>query len=254
MQTLLQPNFERYAKDYDGIATQQAQVMRQLARAFFLQLPAQGTLVDAGAGSGQLAQVVREEYSGWRIVPCDLSFSMCQIAKERSGDAVNARMEALPFQSHSCDAYFSSLALQWSSDPVVAIAEATRVLKTKGWIALSTYSQGTLQALHRVMQDKNLPIHSFARVKDLTKWCVEAGLAVRSCETQMLQTTHTDLRSLLLHMKRMGANRFYPKGQRVPRLGELRALELSYQAYSPHPDGVAAEWYVTSILAQKGAS
>lgn len=81
------------------------------------------------------------------LTALDLSPAMLAQAKERSVYHVfqQGDIEALPFSDQAFDITLSSLAIQWCHDPQQAIAELTRVTRSK--VMISTLLSGTLREL-----------------------------------------------------------------------------------------------------------
>ncbi len=81
------------------------------------------------------------------LTALDLSPAMLAQAKERSVYHVfqQGDIEALPFSDQAFDITLSSLAIQWCHDPQRAIAELTRVTRSK--VMISTLLSGTLREL-----------------------------------------------------------------------------------------------------------
>ena len=81
------------------------------------------------------------------LTALDLSPAMLAQAKERSVYHVfqQGDIEALPFSDQAFDITLSSLAIQWCYDPQRAIAELTRVTRSK--VMISTLLSGTLREL-----------------------------------------------------------------------------------------------------------
>ncbi len=100
----------------------------------------QGFLVDVGCGPGYFTADIRREFRRLSIIGMDISEGMIQKAsinisapgfKEnisfRQGD-----IHALPFESNSLDFVVSTLSLHHWSEPIQAIREIHRVLKSEG--------------------------------------------------------------------------------------------------------------------------
>ena len=63
-----------------------------------------------------------------------------------------ADIEALPVAAHRFDLYWSSLAWQWN-DPQRCLAEAARVLKPRGWLAVATLGADNFPELRHAFAD-----------------------------------------------------------------------------------------------------
>ena len=98
-------------------------------------LPASGTLLDAGGGTGRVAQFMNEKID--RIVVADLSFPMLQQARQKEGlRTVNTHTERLPFPDASFDRVIMVDALHHVCDQAETAAALWRVLKPGGRIVI----------------------------------------------------------------------------------------------------------------------
>src|SRR6185295_16090273 len=88
-------------------------------------------ILDAGCGTGALSS------SLWRVTGIDIAPGMCRLAHKKNNAVTNADVVSLPFADHSFDGVFSSLMLQWVSEPKRALAEMARVVKPGGRVVIS---------------------------------------------------------------------------------------------------------------------
>ena len=107
-------------------------------------MPAQGTLLDLGCGSGQTLAWFRGEFPEWRTVGFDLSREGLHVAR-MAGEAVcEASALALPFPDHTFDAAITFDVLQHlplDGGDATALREARRVLKPGGVLLVRTNAQ-----------------------------------------------------------------------------------------------------------------
>lgn len=101
------------------------------------------SLLDLGAGTGDLAYEARHRYPGCRIVAADFTISMMQVGRRRPGSTsilwVAADALNLPFPDQSFDAVVSGFLLRNVVDLPRTLREHYRVLKSGGRIvALDT--------------------------------------------------------------------------------------------------------------------
>lgn len=98
-------------------------------------LPASGILLDAGGGTGRVAQFMNGKID--QIVVADLSFPMLQQAQQKDGlRAVNAHTERLPFPDACFDRVIMVDALHHVCDQHETAAALWRVLKPGGRIVI----------------------------------------------------------------------------------------------------------------------
>jgi ubiquinone/menaquinone biosynthesis C-methylase UbiE len=109
-------------------------------------LPPGGLLLDIGCGTGIFIE--RYRALGGRAVGLDLSMKMLQRSRERcvASDCTIGTGEALPFRDDTFDACSSLLAFSYFKNPRQMLAEAFRVLRPGGRIALCTLGRNFLTA------------------------------------------------------------------------------------------------------------
>lgn len=105
-------------------------------------LPSGGTLLDLGAGTGDLAQEAIRQYPGAHIFAADFTLGMMQAGQKRSGPTVQfsaADALQIPFSDESFDAVVSGFLLRNVVDLQKALKEQWRVLKPGGiFVSLDT--------------------------------------------------------------------------------------------------------------------
>ncbi len=96
-------------------------------------------LLDAGCGSGMASQIAASR--GARVTGLDASEAMLAIARRRvpSGTFVAGDLETLPFADASFDAVTGFNSFQYAGNRGQALAEARRVIKAGGTVAITTW-------------------------------------------------------------------------------------------------------------------
>jgi demethylmenaquinone methyltransferase/2-methoxy-6-polyprenyl-1,4-benzoquinol methylase len=103
-----------------------------------LDLTAQSMVLDAGAGTGDLAIAITQMNSNARVVACDITAEMVAIGRERSNcrqvDWVLADVQKLPFAPASFGGVVSGFLLRNVMEVDSALQEQYRVLRQGGRI------------------------------------------------------------------------------------------------------------------------
>jgi SAM-dependent methyltransferase len=140
-----------------------------------------GDVLDVGSGDGAIAELIAPRA---RSITCvDRSPRMIEAARRRLAAAGNVRFEqadmhVLPFADGSFDEVLLLNVLTYSDLPAAAIAEAARVLRTGGRLALVTlaaHARDSITAAYGHVQPGFSP-------SKLRRWLEAAGLAVESCQ------------------------------------------------------------------------
>jgi ArsR family transcriptional regulator len=102
-------------------------------------LPPGWTVADLGCGTGALTAALAPEVA--RVVGVDRSADMLRSARRRTSglgnvDLRRGTLEDLPLGDASCDAALLVLSLGWVAEPARALAEAARVVRPGGRVAL----------------------------------------------------------------------------------------------------------------------
>lgn len=116
-----------------------------------LGLEGPGVVLDLACGTGDLLETVRA--AGHRGLGADLSFGMLTSARPGRGPVVQADGAALPFADGSLDGLVSGFALRNFADLAGVLAEAGRLVRPGGRMALlevDTPTSPVLRAGHRI--------------------------------------------------------------------------------------------------------
>jgi ubiquinone/menaquinone biosynthesis C-methylase UbiE len=131
--------FDRIAPSYDSWAGGQHE--RVAVRLVDLASPQKGEhVLDVGTGTGLVAHLVAPRVSPGSVIGIDLSEQMMSIARSKQSKNVQflgMAAERLVFKPETFDLVTMGQALAYLSDPTDALAEAHRVLRNGGRLAVS---------------------------------------------------------------------------------------------------------------------
>lgn len=129
-------DYSRQAERYDETRSASQSVLRPLRIA--LEGAPGSRLADIGGGTGNYALALKRE--GWEPVVVDRSAEMLVRAAAKGLEVVKADAQLLPFEDESFDAAMMISMLHHVEDSGAALAEARRVLRTKGRLVLKGFA------------------------------------------------------------------------------------------------------------------
>jgi len=212
--------FERAASTYARAAVVSLEVERRMAEKLEYFRIDPRRILDAGAGAGSGASLLRGRYPKAQTLVLDIAPAMLRAARagrsmlERlrglggAGRAhwVCADFSRLPLQSSSVSMVWSSLALAWAGEPLQALREFHRVLAPGGALMFSTYGPDTLRELRDAFgaSDGAPHVHAFVDMHDLGDMLVAAGFDAPVMEMEKLALTYPDVGGIARDLKFSG--------------------------------------------------
>jgi malonyl-CoA O-methyltransferase len=239
--------FSRVAANYDINAKLQ-ETIRNKAMIFAKDyLPKKAAILDVGCGTAEFAL----EHKNWNIIGVDISYGMCVVARKKNTLVINADAMALPLKDECLDAVFSSLALQWLENPIIAIKEILRVLKPEGIAVITTFVHGTLRELEEAFStvDSAKHISGFIEPSQLLLQVVHTNGLVLEVDERTHTEYYDNVKSLMRSIKNIGANNKLNsrrKGLMTP--AQLAKLEKSYKMENGK---IKASWNVLTMIIGK---
>jgi len=205
--------FAAAADKYDEAALVQRQAGMHLLSGLLGALPAIAPpqrIIDLGCGTGHGLALLRQRWPAAEMVGTDFALPMLRQLQRLPGEehlAVCADAHALPIAQAAAEMIWSSLVLQWC-EPRRFLAEAARVLRAGGTLALSTLGPETFNELRRAFAEVDGYRHTlvFAAAEAIAAGIGQAGLRLVAHERLPLVRHHPSLRSLLNEVRDIGAN------------------------------------------------
>jgi malonyl-CoA O-methyltransferase len=245
--------FGRAAANYDERAVLQREVTERLDERLGLMNIAPGRVLDAGCGTGLGLRLLKARYPKAVVVGLDLALPMLQMARRQDADQglssfirrllpggtpppqhLCADIERLPFRTSSLDLVWSSLALQWVSDPEATFRELHRVMAPRGLLLFATFGPDTLKELRRAFAqvDGGAHVSTFIDLHDIGDMLVHAGFQHPVMEMEMLTLTYADLKPLLRDLKGIGAhNAAADRARGMMGKSAWRKLQQAYESF-----------------------
>ncbi|MFQ5957968.1 MAG: ArsR/SmtB family transcription factor [Alphaproteobacteria bacterium] len=171
--------FRDHAADWDDIrafSVPEAEVEDALLGLFASD--AVGDLLDVGTGTGRVLEVFADRVG--HAVGIDLSREMLAVARanlegagRRNCEVRHGDMYKLPLPSESFDAVVFHQVLHFADRPGAALAEASRVLRRGGRLAVADFAPHDLERLREQHAHRRLGFTD----DEVAEWCRAAGLA-----------------------------------------------------------------------------
>ena len=245
-------SFDRAAITYDAAAVVQRRVCERLLEELDPSMLAPIGLLDAGCGTGYGARLLRKRWPEAHITGVDFAPTMLSLAQRDADACFTADIEKLPFVDASFDLWWSSLTIQWCDNDTV-FAEAARVLRPNGRLAVSTLGPNTFRELREAFSGVDQHRHTlpFSEPDAVSASLTRSGLS----NITLLREKHTvhypNLKTLLRSVKDIGAHNV-GEGARSGMMGR-HAWQQVEAAYEQHREaaGLPASYDVILAYAQK---
>lgn len=242
--------FGRAAQTYDAAAAIQRQAGQLLAERLNAVKSAPRVVLDAGCGTGFGLRLLAARWPQARLLALDIAAPMLRQVSDGVAARVQADVHHLPLADACVDVYWSCLTLQWC-DLARALAEARRVLRPGGWLALATLGQDTFTELRHAFAAADEFEHT-VRFADPAPIVQQAGFAGLHIHRQRLTAHYPDLTALLHAIRRTGANQLGSTRRRA-LLGRQawQRVQLAYETLR-QPDGLPLGYDLYWIRARCG--
>ena len=167
---MVQDVFSDVAKKYDLMNNLMSFGTHHLWKKKLIQLmniQSNDLIVDVGAGTGDIANLIQKNYSTTSIISIDLNFNMLKRGKEKVKNKsnqtfwVNCNAEHLPFQNNTFDKYIISFCLRNITQIDNVLYEAIRVLKPGGsfyCLEFSTPISPFINGVYNFYKSKIIPL------------------------------------------------------------------------------------------------
>ncbi|MCW8900461.1 MAG: malonyl-ACP O-methyltransferase BioC [Gammaproteobacteria bacterium] len=235
--------FEKAASSYDAAAVLQQEVANRLVERMDLMSMKPQSILDAGAGTGFVSQLLAERYPKAKITALDLAFNMLKQSKNKRSfkqrwnkqfHYVNAEVENLPFADASLELVISGLTFQWCQDLPKVFKEIRRVLAPGGLLLFSTFGPDTLKELRQswAAVDELPHVNMFADMHDVGDALLKSGFLDPVMDMEMLTVTYQDVKTVMHDLKQIGAhNVMQGRSHQITGKNKLKQM---MQAYEQH--------------------
>jgi malonyl-CoA O-methyltransferase len=243
--------FSRSAESYDGYATIQREVGRQLLAMF--NQAACAAILELGCGTGYFTSLLAERFTGAEIQAVDISPAMIQVAARRLRNRrVTLRVadaETMKF-SGPHDLVAANAAFHWFEDLPAILPRLAHACAVKGTLLFSTFGPDTYQELNTCLRQRWGPDTACVAEGFPNRSLLEDLLRQHFRQVKVRERTHirrfNSLWDLMQTIKCTGTQGGRSAQRRITR-ADLLALE---QAYADRFGGIVASYQVFYGLAR----
>lgn len=251
--------FSRFASSYDSHAQLQQSVLFNALREVERHFTPHMQVLDAGCGTGYLAELLRSCDIPFAVSACDAAPGMCKQASQRelydhSYQVTCADLQALPYADGIFDIAISSLAMQWIYPGQEALSEIYRTLKPGGCAIITTFGPMTLQELRWAfsMTDEAPHVSEFAPPEDIVEWAKTGGFSIENMRTEFRIEHYGDVKKLMAAIRAIGAsNKLQNRRKSLTGRKRFQQMEAVYKDAYETERGIIASWEVFYLLLRK---
>lgn len=235
--------FEKSAPSYDAAAVLQQEVARRLVERMEYMSMKPVSILDAGAGTGFVSQLLAARYPKAKITALDLAFNMLKQSKHKRTFKqrwnkqflyVNAEVENLPFADASVELVISGLTLQWCQDLPKVFKEFKRILAPGGLLLFSSFGPDTLKELRQSWAEvDDVPhVNAFADMHDVGDALMQSGFADPVMDMEMITVTYQDVKKVMRDLKQIGAhNVMHGRSHNITGKDKIQKMIQCYEQY-----------------------
>lgn len=253
--------FSRFAASYDRHAQLQQNVLFNALREAERHFTPNMFMLDAGCGTGYLAELLKTCDIPFNVAACDAAPGMCEQAAHRElhdhdYHVTCADLKALPYHNAVFDIVISSLTMQWIFPGQEALQEFYRTLKPGGCAVITTFGPMTLQELRWAFGEVDDAPHvsEFANPQAIVEWARTGGFTVENLRTEFRVEHYASVKNLMTAIRAIGAsNKLETRRKSLTGRKRFQQMESYYKEAYETERGIPASWEVVYILLRKPA-
>lgn len=229
----LQRRFDRAASTFDGVDFVHRKTAAGLMDRLGPMLIDAKRILDLGGATGSASRDLGKRFRRSSVIVLDASHEMLRKAgKKRSWfsrvSTLRGNAMALPLQTGCVDLVFSNLLLPWIDDLQAMFVEVARTLKKGGLFVFSALGPESLSELREAWAsvDEHQHVNPFADMHDIGDGLVQAGLRDPVLDTDFLNVSYRDTKSLFRDLTLLGArNCLSARAKTLTGKGRFRDME-----------------------------
>ena len=247
-------HFNRAAGSYDQVASIQQRHIALAAEQLAKRIAPDSLVADIGCGTGEFGKEARRKVHAWNVMGVDIAAAMCEQSKQHQQHTAQGNVQQIPLANNAADTTCCHFTLQWSNDPAGAIAELARITKQGGYIAILSFTSGTLSELGDACEAAGAPnkVNHFHNAEAYADWLSDNNLQCIEQHVTSETSYYKNAMGLFAALKNMGATNSNPSS--INGLGNRTILkDISHKYDQKHmtEQGVQASWNIGYWLYQK---
>ena len=208
-------SFNRAAGTYDTHDFLQREVGSRVLQQLDMLVVKPQRIADLGAGTGRFSRLLGRRFKKSKIYLVDFAIRMLLKARHSKKIRLFSRekyicgdMEALPIADGQIDLAFTSLALQWSSQLELSVAEIRRILSPGGLFLFATLGPDTLHELRESFDSvSSIPhVNEFLDMHEVGDILSAQGFCDPVLTTERIIVEYEDVIKLMRDLKGIGAS------------------------------------------------
>jgi len=218
------------------------------------------TTLDLGCHGGELSGALIGHKRIERIIQCDLSPAMAQLAKSvNQRETLIADEEALPFAESQFDLVLSNLSLHWVNDLPGCFRQIQQSLKPDGLFLATMLGGETLRELRHALNAAEIEIEDgmsarlspFADLKDVGNLLTRAGFTLPVADKEVITVSYPDAFKLMSDLRGMGENNANVLRRKCfsRRATLMRAAEICHQEFADENGRIPVTFEVLYLTA-----
>ncbi|MAX28284.1 MAG: malonyl-[acyl-carrier protein] O-methyltransferase BioC [Thiotrichales bacterium] len=234
-------SFNRAAGSYDAHDFLQREVGSRVLQQLEMLVVDPQRIADLGAGTGRFSRLLGRKFKKSKIYLIDFAIKMLSKARHNKRIKLFSReryicgdIEALPIADGQIDLAFTSLALQWSQQLELSIAEIRRILSPGGLFLFATLGPDTLHELRSSFDSISSTSHvnEFLDMHEVGDILSAQGFSDPVLTTERIIVEYEDVMKLMRDLKGIGASNVSGGGQKTLMGKErLAGMIKAYDAF-----------------------
>lgn len=213
----MKAEFSRAAASYDAAAVLAGETGRRLAERLSYTKITPGRFADIGCATGDGLRQLQRSYPAAQALAIDLALPMLRAARSqvpwhtrlrrRGPGLLQADVRQLPLADAILDLVWSNLMLHWLDEPLPALREIARVMKTGGLLTFAMLGPDTFKEWGEAQARAGVgpvAMRQFPDMHDIGDMLVAAGFGDPVMDREDIVLTYPTARALIAEQRHLG--------------------------------------------------